>query len=91
MRATLLQLRPIPCGPVDHSSPGSSVPGNLQARTLEWLPCLSPGDLPDPGTEPLPLMSPALAGKFFTTNATWEAPTGKAKRPEGLGHLLRSP
>ena len=28
------------------------------------LPCPPPGDLPDPGME---LMSPALAGRFFTT------------------------
>ena len=26
-----------------------------------------PGDLPNPGIEPLPLVSPALAGGFFTT------------------------
>ena len=26
--------------------------GILQARTLEWLPCPPPGDLPDPGIEP---------------------------------------
>ena len=32
-----------------------------------------PGDLPDPGIEPMPLMSPALAGRFFTISATWEA------------------
>ena len=31
------------------------------------FPC--PGDLPDPGIEPEP---PALAGRFFTTSATWE-------------------
>ena len=30
-----------------------------------------PGDLP--GMEPESLMSPALAGGFFTTSATWEA------------------
>ena len=30
-------------------------------------------DLPDPGIEPMSLMSPALAGGFFTTSATWEA------------------
>ena len=36
------------------------------------LPCPSPGDLPDPGIEPVSLMSPALAGRFFTTSATWE-------------------
>ena len=32
-----------------------------------------PGDLPDPGIEPASLMSPALAGGFFTTSATLEA------------------
>ena len=37
------------------------------------LPCPLPGDLPDPGIEPESLMSPALAGKFFTTSTTWEA------------------
>ena len=29
------------------------------------------GDLPDPGIEPTSLMSPALAGGFFTTSTTW--------------------
>ena len=31
---------------------------------------LSSKDLPNPGAEPI---SPALAGRLFTTNATWEA------------------
>ena len=31
------------------------------------------GDLPDPGIKPMSLMSPELAGRFFTTSATWEA------------------
>ena len=31
---------------------------------------LSPGDPPDPGIEPMFLMSPALAGGFFTTSFT---------------------
>ena len=31
------------------------------------LPFPSPGDLPDPGIEPASLVSPALAGGFFTT------------------------
>ena len=46
------------------------------SRQEYWsgLPCLLPGDLPDPGTEPASLMSPALAGGFFTTSATWEVP-----------------
>ena len=34
----------------------------------------SPGDLPDPGVELVSLASLALAGRFFTTSATWEAP-----------------
>ena len=37
------------------------------------LPCPLSGDLPDPGIEPESPVSPALAGKFFTTSAAWEA------------------
>ena len=43
------------------------------------LPFPFPGDLPDPGIEPWAsnisksLMSPAYAGRFFTTSTTWEA------------------
>ena len=32
------------------------------------------GNLPHPGIKPVLLMSPALAGRFFTTSTTWEAP-----------------
>ena len=39
------------------------------------LPCPPPRHLPDPGIEPTSLMSPALAGGFFTTSTTWEAPS----------------
>ena len=41
------------------------------SRQESWsgLPFPTPGDLPDPGTEPMSLASPALAGQFFTT---WE-------------------
>ena len=38
------------------------------------LPSLLQGDLPDPGIKPVSLTSPALAGGFFTTSPTWEAP-----------------
>ena len=43
-------------------------------RQEDWrgLPFSSPGDLPDPGTEPTP---PALAGGFFTAE-----PSGKPVR-----------
>ena len=61
--------------PMDCSPPGSSVHGILQARMLaRMLPCPPPGELPDPGIEPVSLMSPTLLGEFFTTSATWEAP-----------------
>jgi len=40
-----------------------------------WLPCPGPpGDLPYPGIGHASLMSPALAGRFFTISSTWEAP-----------------
>ena len=32
--------------------------------------CPPPGDLSNPGIKPMSLMSPALAGRFFTTSAT---------------------
>ena len=35
------------------------------------LPFPTPGDLPGPGIKPTSLASPALAGRFFTTSATW--------------------
>ena len=35
--AKSLQLCPTLCDPIDGSSPGSPVPGILQARTLEWV------------------------------------------------------
>ena len=44
------------------------------SRQEYWsgLPFPSPGDLPDPGIEPTSPMSPVLAGRSFTTSATWE-------------------
>ena len=44
------------------------------SRQEYWsgLPCLSPGDLLDPGVKPESLMSPALAGGLFTTSTAWE-------------------
>ena len=35
--AKSLQLCPTLCDPIDGSPPGSSIPGILQARTLEWV------------------------------------------------------
>ena len=58
---------------MDYSLPGSSVPGILQARILEWVPCPPPGDLPDAGIEFESLKSPELAGRFFATSTSWDA------------------
>ena len=46
------------------------------SRQEHWggLPRPPPGDLPDPGITLASLKSPALAGGFFTTSATCEAP-----------------
>ena len=55
---------------MDSSPPGSSVCGIFQARVLEWVALEqipSPRDLPDLGIEPMSPASPALAGRFFTT------------------------
>ena len=54
------------CDPLDCSPPGFSVRGILQARILSRSPCPSPRDLPSSEIKPAPLMSGALAGRFFT-------------------------
>ena len=78
--AKLLQSSLTLCDPMDCSPPGSSVRGILQARILDWLACPSPGDLPDPGIEPMVLRSPALAGRSFITSTTGEALTKRLTR-----------
>ena len=55
---------------VAHQAPLSM--GFFRQEYWSGFPCLPPGDLPNPGTEPMSLTSPALAGKFFTTSTTWE-------------------
>ena len=46
------------------------------SRQEYWsgLLCFPPGDLPNPGIKPVSLIPPVLAGGFFTTRTTWEAP-----------------
>ena len=66
-----LQSCPSVCDPVDCSPPGFSVHGILQARILEWVAAPSyRGIFPTQGSNPL--MSPALAGGFFTTSSAWK-------------------
>ena len=65
--AKSLQLYLTLYDPMDCNPPGSSVPGTLQARILEWVAMPSCRDLPNPGTEHASLTSPAVAGRFFAT------------------------
>ena len=48
------------------------------------LPCPPSGDLPDPGIEPASPVALALASKFFTTGAIWEAQNRVNKNPNPL-------
>ena len=43
------------------------------AEYWSGLPCSPARDLPYPGIDSMSLMSPALAGGFFTTSVSWEA------------------
>ena len=47
--------------------------GFTRQKYWSGLPFPPLGDLPDPGIKPTTLTSPALAGRFFTTSAIWEA------------------
>ena len=61
------------------------------SRKEYWgrFPCPAPGDLPDSGIIPTSLMSPALAGGFFTTTTTWEAHTKCVGEIKLLNKLLQ--
>ena len=53
----------------------SQVPLSMRFSRQEYWSgflCPPPGDLLDSGIKPTSLMSPALAGGFFTTSTTWE-------------------
>ena len=50
---------------MDYSPPGSFNPRDFPGKNT-GVPLSSPGDLSDPGIEPV---SPALAGGFFTTES----------------------
>ena len=66
---------------LDCSPPGFSVHGILWQEYWSGLSCPSPGDLPSTGIELMSLMSPALAGRLFTTSATCEAPWVSPNKP----------
>ena len=67
------------CDPTDCSH---QAPLSMELSRHEYWsgwPSPTPGDLPDPGIEPASLVSPALAGRFFTT-----APLGKPPKDNEL-------
>ena len=77
MGAKLLQLCPTLCQPKDVAC---QAPLSMGFSRQEYgsilghgLPCPPPGDLLHTGIKPASPASPALAGGFFTTSATWEA------------------
>ena len=62
--------------------------GFFRQEYWSGLPCPPSGDLPDLGIEPTSLPSPALAGSFFTTSTTWEAPVPREVRGSCHGHVV---
>ena len=66
------QSCPTLCDPwsVAHQAPLSM--GFSRQEYWSGLPFPSPGDLPNPGTEPTALASLAMVGRFFTIGATRE-------------------
>ena len=70
--ATLIWSCPTPCNPWAIAHLALLSMGFFRQEYWSGWPCPPPGDLADPGIEPGYLMSPALAGGFFTTSAIWE-------------------
>ena len=66
---------------VAHQAPLSM--GFSRQEYCSGLLCPPPEDLPNPGVKPASLMSPALAGGFFSTHATWEAQIMSSKKLKG--------
>ena len=73
--AKSLRLCPTPAIPWTVAHQATLSMGFSRQGYWSGLPCPPPGDLPDSGIEPMSLISLALTGKFFTTSATWEAPS----------------
>ena len=69
-------------------SPGSPVHRILQERILEWVTIPSPGDLPDPGTEPGSL-TPQVDS--LLSEPPGKHVTHKALGAVGLRFMLHSP
>ena len=75
------------CNSTDCSPPGSSVHGILQARILEWVAMSSSRGSSWPRDQTQTLISPALAGGFFTTSTTFKYSTIKNLRERDHIHI----
>ena len=64
------------CDPMCCRLPDSSVHGIFQVRILEWVVISYSRDLPKAEIKHTSLVSPALAGGFFTISSTWKALIG---------------
>ena len=79
MRAKSIQLCPTMCNPVGCSLPGYSGPWDFPGKNT-GVGChfLLQGIFPAPGLNPRLLcllnLRTCMAGRFFTTSATWDAP-----------------
>ena len=65
---------------VAHQAPLSM--GFSRQEYWSGLPCPLPGDLPNSWIKPESFVSPAFAGRFFTTSATWDAPCDFMRYPQ---------
>ena len=74
VHAKSLQSQSTLCDSMDCKLSGPSVLGILQARILKWVAMPSSRGSSQPRVQTC-LKSPALAGRFFTTSAAWEAPS----------------
>ena len=91
----LLPSCPTLCNPMDHSLPGSSVNGILQARILEWVAMPSSrGSSWLKDQAPVCYVWPALAVGLFTTSTTLGIPpasAGDARNVSSIPESGRSP
>ena len=93
VHAQLLQLCPTLYDPMNPQTARLLpwIPESMGFSRKEYqsgLPRPPPGDLPKPGIKPMSLMSPELAGGFFTTSPTWEATSNLCNLHQNLNVAL---
>ena len=76
--AKSLQSCPTLCNRIDGSPPGSSVPGILQTRALEWVAVPSSRGSFQPRDRTHVSYASCTGNGFFTTSATWEDLLGQS-------------